>query len=94
MPKERRRRVLVSSTDKGKIFTFSTKHPDQYIQWVWGEGEFFYRESAWGMKPVTQQFCRADFQNVWSYRSIHLRVLKVCKEKALALPYFSLLYVI
>jgi len=36
MPRERRRRIPGSSTDKGKIFTFSTKHPDQYIQWVGG----------------------------------------------------------
>ena len=48
MPKERRQRVPGSSTDKGKIFTFSTKHPDQYIQWVWGGGGIFLQGKCLG----------------------------------------------
>jgi hypothetical protein len=94
MPRERRLRVPGSSTDRSKIFTFSTKHPDQFIQWGWGKGEFFSRESVRGVNPVTQLSCRADFQNEWKHGSIHLYILKVCKGTAFNLPYFSLFYVI
>ena len=48
MPRERRRRVPGSSTDKSKIFTFATKHPDQYIQCVWREVGIFLQGKCLG----------------------------------------------
>ena len=40
-PRESVGKFLVRETDKAKIFTFSTKHPDKYIQWLWWEGGNF-----------------------------------------------------
>jgi hypothetical protein len=45
------------------------------------------------VKQVTQLSCRADFQNEWSFKPVHLYALSVCKGAPSSLLYFYLLYV-
>jgi hypothetical protein len=63
MPMERSRIVPGSSTNKGELFMSSTQHPDQPVQWLWGEEGIVLQRKRPGMKQVTQLSCRVDFQN-------------------------------